>query len=512
MSTLGEKVTETITGAVGKGLTGFTSAQGVDLKAFIAPRIEEYLAALPEGSVARAEMEHLTADSTFVDGMAKFFALLVGLIQGLWTMGGPTNEHISHAAWQHNPARYPGSNTVITAAWRGAYTPEDLDSLLRQQGYDEGNVEALKRAQRTVLDKGDIIDLDLRGELDIPERRRLFEAAGIDLQTELYMRKLAQRIPGVADIIRMAVKEVFTPETAEKFGQYADFPEPLAEWASKQGLSREWATRYWAAHWDLPSVSQGFEMLHRGVIDQATMDMLLKAMDVMPYWRDKINAIAYNPLSRVDLRRMYQLGIMTLAEVRDGYKKLGFDDANAARLTDYAGKYYGVEDDTEQVDDRAYTKAEILAGYKKKVITRDQTSISLQSLGYSSAQADFYIAQQELQVEQTRKDAYINAYQSLYLQGIASADEISTNLVTLGLRVPEINEYLSLWWLQRLSRVTRPTKAERTRWLKAGIITRASWTMEMQLDGYSQTYISWYLAEIDANPAEAVQQEALPEE
>ncbi|GAH79863.1 unnamed protein product, partial [marine sediment metagenome] len=75
-------------------------------------------------------------------------------------------------------------------------------------------------------------------------------------------------------------------------------------WAGKKGLSKEWSERYWAAHWNLPSPQQGFEMLHRGVINVSELNMLLRALDVMPFWRDKLTAIAFRRLTRVDIRRM----------------------------------------------------------------------------------------------------------------------------------------------------------------------------------------------------------------
>ncbi|GAH93918.1 unnamed protein product, partial [marine sediment metagenome] len=44
-------------------------------------------------------------------------------------------------------------------------------------------------------------------------------------------------------------------------------------------------------HWSLPSPSQGFEMLHRGVIDEAELNMLLRALDIMPFWREKLTKV-----------------------------------------------------------------------------------------------------------------------------------------------------------------------------------------------------------------------------
>ena len=334
--------------------------------------MEQYLAALPEDSLVRAELEHLTADSTFTDELMQLAGVFISLIKVLWALGDPIVEATSHSVWQATPVKYPSSNTAIIAALRGGYKPEELDAILLQQGYTDEHREALKLALRTMLSQGDIIDLYLRGEIAEDEVRRLMEAAGIDNTTELYLKILAKRIPGISDVIRMAVRGAFTPEISDKFGLGEGFPDKVAELAAKTGIDAELAAWYWAAHWDLPSIGEGFEMLHRGLIKEEDLDQLLEAQAVMPHWRENLKVLAHNPLTRVDLRRMYQLGIIGLDVVLDGYKKLGYDDTNAARLTEFCKRYYGVEDDTQTVTDLNYTKAEILSGYQKKVITQDR--------------------------------------------------------------------------------------------------------------------------------------------
>ncbi|KKK61280.1 hypothetical protein LCGC14_3015910, partial [marine sediment metagenome] len=169
----------------------------------------------------------------------------------------------------------------------------------------------------------DIIAFQLRQDASLSGLDRELTKIGIHpAYTGLY-KELAYQIPPVADIITMAVREAFTPDVAARFGQYEDFPEDFEKYAAMKGLSSEWAKRYWAAHWNLPSPQQGFQMLHRGVIDKADLNMLLKALDVMPFWRDKLTQIAYRPLTRVDVRRMYREGVLDEGEVFQSYLKQG---------------------------------------------------------------------------------------------------------------------------------------------------------------------------------------------
>ncbi|GAJ12939.1 unnamed protein product, partial [marine sediment metagenome] len=184
----------------------------------------------------------------------------------------------------------------------------------------------------------DIMAYELRQENKLANLPKELKKIGIHPDyTKLY-ETLAYQIPPVADIITMAVREAFTPAIAEKFGQYQDFPADLEKYAAQKGLSEEWAKRYWAAHWALPSPQQGFEMLHRGVINSPELDMLLRASDVMPFWRDRLTAIAYRTLTRVDVRRMYKEGVLDEREVYEAYQDHGYSDENAARMAEFTVK------------------------------------------------------------------------------------------------------------------------------------------------------------------------------
>jgi hypothetical protein len=163
----------------------------------------------------------------------------------------------------------------------------------------------------------DLIAYQLRIDPSLSNLDRELRKIGIHPSYNALYKELAYQIPPVADIITMAVREAFTPEIAARFGQYQDLPPDFVQWVGKKGLSREWAERYWAAHWSLPSPQQGFEMLHRNIISKEELQLLLRALDIMPFWRDKLIQSAYEPLTRIDTRRMYQLGVLNEPQVKE---------------------------------------------------------------------------------------------------------------------------------------------------------------------------------------------------
>src|SRR5439155_13478403 len=97
--------------------------------------------------------------------------------------------------------------------------------------------------------------------------------------------KWKEEIPGPSDLIRFAVREGFTPAIVTLYRYNDDFPVEIIPWMQKQGFTGDvgiprppgidsqgrplppgnatWADLHWWAHWELPSPTQGYEMVHR---------------------------------------------------------------------------------------------------------------------------------------------------------------------------------------------------------------------------------------------------------
>ncbi|KKN14569.1 hypothetical protein LCGC14_0994750 [marine sediment metagenome] len=304
-------------------------------------------------------------------------------------------------------------------------------------------------------------------------------------------KELANVIPPVADIITMAVREVFTPAIAARFGQYDDFPAPLEEWGLKKGLSKEWSQRYWAAHWALPSASQGFEMLHRGVIDRDDLNRLLRAQDVMPFWRDKLTQIAFRPLTRVDVRRMYREGILDEAGVYEAYLDHGYAEENAKRMTDFTIK--------QTLSAQAkFTSTDVVAAFAKRMIDRGEARSLLAELGIASQNISYIISRAEYKRLWDLTESRIAGIKNLYKKGVYDEDAARAKLLQLNLPSDEVNVLFEQWWYEKNGELAPTwTKAETIKFAKAGTITKSrAWT-ELQSMGYDAEHITVYLEQIE---------------
>ena len=297
-------------------------------------------------------------------------------------------------------------------------------------------------------------------------------------------------IPGVGDLVRMAVREAFTPEIAEKFGQYQDYPPAITEWGEKQGLSKEWLERYWAAHWDLPSPSQGFEMLHRGVIDEATLAMLLRALDVMPYWRDKLTAISWNVPTRVDIRRFYQLGVIDDARLRQLYTAFGYHGSDLDNIVEFTKRYTSTD---KTATEKELSKAEIIKGVKTGVISRAEGEDLIMDLGYTAEEATYLLAinippDEEAAVVKSRELTKADVIAGLKA-AIITVDEAKTLLLELRYNSDDADFLLKIYQATisppEAARDKEASKADIVKAVKIGLITPEDGYLMLQDIGFT---------------------------
>jgi hypothetical protein len=190
----------------------------------------------------------------------------------------------------------------------------------------------------------------------------------------------------------MAVREAFTDGVAAKYGYDNDMPAAFAGHLQKAGYDPAWAKFYWRAKWELPSATMGYEMLHRGVIDSGTLDELLRVQDYPSYWRSKLTQISYNPLTRVDVRRMFKMGIIGRTEVLRSYLDLGYDATKAEWLTRFTEVTYPPDPEDPTQTNRDLTRDVITRGYQRGIITREQAAAQLAAIGYDASEIEFLLS------------------------------------------------------------------------------------------------------------------------
>lgn len=403
-------------------------------------------------------------------------------VQGLFgTLLEPATQRVR--SWlKPNPLDL---STIITAYYRGILSRDDVHFWTALLGYKTELADVMIETYRPMLSPDNYVHAWIRGFItdDILESK-LKENGFDSLQISL-IKKLAFYYPPVNDLIRFAVREVFTPEIASKYGQYEDYPKEFEELSIKAGLSPEYAKWYWASHWELPSVSMGFEMFHRGIITYDELKTLLKTLDIMPYWRDRLIELSYNVPTRVDVRRIYQLGIRDKEWVYKQYKRLGYNDEDAQALTEFT-----IRGATEE--ERDLTKSEILQGFKEGLLSEDDTKKFLLNMGYDNNEVNFYITKVKHDLAKESINDEINIIKTQFQKGVISKDEAVTRLNQLNLTSKQIDYYILKFEREKDTKVLYPSKKDLETFLNIGYITIDEYKEGLRNLGYSEKWVELY--------------------
>lgn len=382
---------------------------------------------------------------------------------------------------------------AIQMYYKGLLPIETAEQTIRENGYSSDQAQALINAAQNVTDPTYAAVWFLRGLLGQDEFEARLRAQGwIEKDIQSFVAAI-YFIPGPSDLVQMAVKEAFTPAIAEQFGQFDDFPEPFAEWAAKQGMSREWAERYWAAHWSLPSATMGFEMFHRAIIDRDQLSVLLRALDVMPFWRDKLIQLAYAPLTRVDIRRMYGAGVIDKEQVLRATLDLGYSPENAQRLTDFTVKLYDKAGKSDATDAHDLTRTDILRYLQDGTITDDEARSMLTALGYDTDAVALYIQHVHFLQDQDARQAALNLILARAKAGLISFDDAQNALGALDVSTAERDAAVAKLVQDNATHTELPTRTDLDRMLKAKVIDDTVYRTTMERRGYSVEWTERYL-------------------
>jgi len=337
----------------------------------------------------------------------------------------------------------------------------------------------------------DVVAYELRQDVTLSKLNNQLRKIGIHPAYFDMYKELAYQIPPVADIITMAVREAFTPDIAARFGQYQDFPPDFELYAGKKGLSKEWAQRYWAAHWNLPSPMQGFDMLHRGVITREELDMLLRALDVMPFWREKLTHIAYRLLTRVDIRRMYRVGVLDEKEVYESYLAQGYDEENAKRMAEFT-----VRQTLETLS--KFTSSDIVKAFTQRMISRSDAMSLLDIIGVRTEDANYIMSTAEYKRQWEFTDQQIAGIKNLYKKRVYSENNTRDKLSKLNLPSDQINVLMEQWYYEIEAVPSETwTSAQTLSFYKKGLIAQERAKRELKLNGYDDEHIKVYLQSVE---------------
>lgn len=356
--------------------------------------------------------------------------------------------------------------------------------------------EVAKIVARTIPSFGDLRDAYLRELMPEETHDEWLGRAGYSEENIGIIKDLYFEIPTPSDLVRMAVREVFSPEVVERFGLFDEFPAEFAKWARQIGISEFWAKGHWGAHWGLPSVTQAFEMFHRDVIDEETLGLLLRVQDVMPFWRDKLTQIAYRPVGRIDTRRLFRTGVWTEERVYRSYLDQGYAPEDARAVTDYVVR------DAAGIDKDA-PRETIVGAYRDRLLTRAQAETELLEAGFPADVVALFLEQADLAVEKQNTALAEDIVEADFRAGAVTEASARSQLLALNLPEARVDLLLELWSRKAAVRTVTLSASQLLRLHREGLMPEATLRERLAIQGYNDTDVD-YLVQLSPEepPAE----------
>lgn len=428
--------------------------------------------------------KHITSG---IMGFLMFFQILMSELTGTMGYVKRQGEYLTNEMFR---PEIPDIDTILINYYRGNFSKGDVEAFAAKLGYSKALQDILIATKKPLLDSGNISTSYIRQFISRKDFDTFLNKYGFDeLDTSLIEQNLWY-YPSASDLIRFAVREVFSNDIIAKYRTDEDYPNELTGYLAKAGLKEDWAHAYWREHWILPSPQQGFEMMHRKLITEADMSTLLRTLDIMPYWRDKIIKMSYNIPARVDVRRIYQLGLKDKAWVYEQYEKEGYSPDDAEALTAFAVR--GASETEKDL-----TKAEVVDGYKRAMLTKEETMTFLTNMGYDADESAFLLSKVDMDNAKEAQDQELNIIKVKYQKGAITRDDAYAALNKLNLKSTELDYYLMLWYKEKQANVKLPSKADLAKFIHYMIITKEEYAASMLDMGYKQEDVDKYVKLLD---------------
>lgn len=230
-------------------------------------------------------------------------------------------------------------------------------------------------------------------------------------------------------------------------------------------------------------------MMHRNVIDKSEMLDLLRALDVMPYWREKLTDIAYRPYTRVDVRRMHKLGVLSEDELLTAYMDLGYDEVKAQNMVRFTLEYNS--DDTTGI-----TRAAVTNAYKEGIISSKELAKYLIDIGYTDSVVSFWVRMADHEIAQDEISERKSDLALRYRLGAITKADFARELGVGGVSAGYVETQVKQLDRQEGQKLKMPTRGDLTDWLEKGIIDAEIFSGQMVLLGYRHDDVIRYLTEI----------------
>lgn len=401
---------------------------------------------------------------------------------------------------------------------RGVITDEEWTRRMVLHGYknsDDRNLSYTVTEQ--YLDIRTAFEAWYREVINSEELDRIVRGTGWrDIRQVEAFAQTMQFLPPYSDIIRMMVHDVEDAHVVADYKLDTSFSDKftgtLSKWAQWQRIPYNAALYMWRSHWQYPSPTQTYQFLHRLRPDRPervawekenprgpdeseyeyrnrgpiafTVDdakRLLSVNDMAPTFIGPEIAISFNPITRTDAIRAYEIGFFDEEQLKWNFIFNGYIDADAELLVGF---------EKEQKARRlanatgVLTIRKVVKYYKGGAITRGRANDLLVPLMTNPADRQQILDRTEEEMLAETRSAQIQAIRRQFMTGAISALDAQSMIEIAGGDRFAAQSIVGQWISLRAAKLKEPTAAMLCKWRNHGFITDAEYFDRLQRLGY----------------------------
>jgi hypothetical protein len=366
-----------------------------------------------------------------------------------------------------NPQTIPSETEFVGLYLNDLINGPGFDCMIRANGSYPSWWNKIAYMNRTKVTLDQLIQLDRRGLIVGEEITNRLRGYGVITATDRdFLYKATEAMPSVSDIVRFMVRDADDNTVADRYGTDAQLKEKygpqLQSWAKGQGITDEVMKYYWRSHWEIPSNTALFEMLHRlrpnrtgqgltGGITVNSTDIkdALVVNDVLPFWAERLMEISYKPLTRTDAQRAYFIDALSENELKDSYLDLGYAEDNADRLVRFTNQLKAKRKQTTGGTEKVPA---VIKYYKNWLIGSTEATQRLRNSGLSETAAKEALQIASVQRKNDSQIKCIAGVKSQYKRYIIDDIEARRDLTDIGVALENVGPLVNNWRCERASK------------------------------------------------------------
>lgn len=306
------------------------------------------------------------------------------------------------------------------------------------------------------------------------------------------LKLLAQRTMSPADAINAVVKGRLTEDEGKVYFQAAG------------GMIDQWDALYQSSG-DSVGVSHAVELHAHGMITDAELQDVIYQSRINPRFYDIALMANAKWLPPYQIEKAVAAGVIDPATAMQWLIEQGYPEDQAVAFAATGGN-------GTIAKPKAETEAMILDDFEAQIITEDEATGALKSLGYKADAIPFILDYLVAKRVITMRNAAVTRLREAFVNRDMTEAQVTPELVALGIPTAAIDQMMTAWTIEQMTHIKRLSAAQVGKLVEDGVLTTPDALARWVQMGYdpvdAQLLLSIYApgskappnAQITANP------------